>query len=311
MAKVFDLVKAEGFNTLATAIRNSTAAVRQEISNYLLSNLQHFHVNGKKVDVLQEAVDLVLTERYRDIDVVEITLRALTPIDFTTEAGHGKKKWINIVGEKVAKDQGDPKKVKQTKEANTAKWRNSFEVFAKGEPLLVQNPDFFKGVNDGLKEEDENWKAEKVAEDFNQDIYALVDRLKEIQTLKAVAKADRDGASSDAVIAQSLNVGATKRSLDTLYGKVIGALGKVSDDYIGNASEEELKALDSYGDEMEKTIAKMQEKLEAMRQAAQQALATVEARRQQEHDEKILAEAQAIMAARSQGVEETNTNQAV
>lgn len=311
MAKVFDLVKAEGFNTLATAIRNSTAAVRQEISNYLLSNLQHFHVNGKKVDVLQEAVDLVLTERYRDIDVVEITLRALTPIDFTTEAGHGKKKWINIVGEKVAKDQGDPKKVKQTKEANTAKWRNSFEVFAKGEPLLVQNPKFFKGVNDGLKEEDEKWEDEKKAEDFNQDIYALVDRLKEIQTLKAVAKAERDGASSDAVIAQSLNVGATKRSLDTLYGKVIGALGKVSEDYIGNASEEELKALDSYGDEMEKTIAKMQEKLEAMRQAAQQALATVEARRQQEHDDKVLAEAQAIMAARSQGVEETNTNQAV
>ena len=63
MAKVFELVKAEGFSALATAIRNSTAAVRQEISNYLLSNLQHFHVNGKKVDVLQEAVDLILTRR--------------------------------------------------------------------------------------------------------------------------------------------------------------------------------------------------------------------------------------------------------
>lgn len=311
MSKVFELVKVEGFSALANAIRNSTAAMRQEVSNYLLSNLQHFHVNGKKVDVLQEAIDLILSQRYRDLDVVEITLRALTPIDFTTEAANGKKKWINIVGEKVAKDQGDPKKVKQTKEANTAKWRNSFEVFAKGEPLLVQNPDFFKGVNDGLREGDDNWKDEKVAEDFSQDIYALVDRLKEIQTLKAVAKAERDGASSDAVVAQSLNVAATKRSLDTLYGKVIGALGKVSDDYITNASEEELKSLDSYADEMEKTIAKMQDKLEAMRQAAQQALATVEQRRQQEHDEKVLAEARAIMEARSQGVDETSTNQAV
>ena len=60
MAKVFDLVKAEGFSTLATAIRNSTAAMRQEVSNYLLGNLQHFRMNGKKVDVLQEAVDLIL-----------------------------------------------------------------------------------------------------------------------------------------------------------------------------------------------------------------------------------------------------------
>ena len=305
MAKVFDLVKAEGFSTLATAIRNSTAAMRQEVSNYLLGNLQHFRMNGKKVDVLQEAVDLILNCRYRDLDVVEITLRALTPLDFSTEAANGKKKWITVVGEKVAKDQGDPKKIKATKEANTAKWANSFEVFAKGEALAVQNPDFFKGVNDGKKEGEAGWINEKVSEDFNQDIYALVDRLKEIQVLKALAKAERDGASSDSVIAQSITIGNIKKSLDNFTKKAIAAIDKVSIDYIENASEEELKSLDSYGDEMEKEIQRMQDKLDEMRNAVQAAQATVAERARREQEEKILAEAQAIMAARSSGVEET------
>lgn len=305
MAKIFDLVNADNFSVLATAIRNSVATVKQEVSNYLLSNLQHFHVNGKKTDVLQDAIDLILTQRYRDLDVVEITLRALTPIDFGTDGKNGKKKWINIVGEKVAKDQGDPKKVKTQKESNTAKWRNAFEVFVKGEALPVQNPLYLKDVNKDLKEDDANWTSEKVSEDFNQDIYALVDRLKEIQTEKAKLKAERDGESTDAVIAHSLQVGQIKKSLDTFYGKAIAAVGKVTTDYISGASEEELKALDSYGEEMEKTLSALQDKLDAMRTQTQTALETVAQRAKQEHDEKVLREAQEIIAARSAVIEET------
>ena len=107
------------------------------------------------------------------------------------------------------------------------------------------------------------------------------------------------------MIAQSITIGNIKKSLDNFTKKAIAAIDKVSIDYIENASEEELKSLDSYGDEMEKEIQRMQDKLDEMRHAVQAAQATVAERARREKEEKILAEAQAIMAARSSGVEET------
>ena len=302
MAKVFSLVKVDGFAKLADKISNNVSSGRQDVSKYLLSNLHHFHVNGKKVDVLQEAIDNLLTLRYRDFDVVEISLRALAPIEFNTDAkaGVNRKKWINIVGEKVAKDQGDPKKVKSQDDSNKSKWMNSFEVFAKGENFQIGNAEFFKGCNDGKKETDANWISEKVERDFSQDIYALVDSLKEVQLLKAKAKADRDGATTDAVEALSLSVGTIKKSLDSLAKKANESLDKVTTDYIEGASVAELDSLDSYGDEMEQKIAVLTAKLAEMRATIATAKEATAAREKQAQDDAVLEQARAIMAARSE-----------
>lgn len=309
MAKSFDLVKVEGFETLASAIRNNVSAARQDVSNYLLSNLQHFHVNGKKVDVLQEAIDTILSVRFRDLDVVEIALRALTPLEFNTESKEGvnRKKWINIIGEKVAKDQGDPKKVKTQDESNRAKWANSFGTFAKGELFQVGNHEFFKGCNDGLKEGEAGWITEKVEKDFSQDIYSLVDCLKDIQVLKQKAKAARDNAPSDTVEALSLSVGTIKKSMDSLAKKANESLDKVTADYINNATVAELDNLDGYGDEMEQKIAILTAKLADMRSTIATAKQAAADREQAAKDEAVLAQAAAIMAARADSAQVQET----
>lgn len=305
MAKSFELVQVEGFSVLADSIRKSTASARQEISQYLLSNLQHYRANGKKVAVLQEAIDLILTERYRDLDVVEITLRVLSPLSFTTEAAAGckRKKWINIEGEKNASDVSDPKKVQKQQEQNKARWSNVFEQFAKGNTIAVQNPAFYKGCNDGKKETDLDFQPEKLDENFNQDIYAMVDRMKDIQVEKAQLKAQRDGDSTDSVIAHSEAVGTVKKSLDTLSAKIKTALDKVDLDYINGATTAELGSLDSYAEEMQKKLDAMSEQLDILRDRCGRAKESRAEQEVRDEEEKALALAAEIMARRNAQVE--------
>lgn len=308
----FQLVKAEKFDEMADKIRKSTGTTKELISKFLLSHLHHFHVNGKKVPVLQGAIDVLLETRYRDYDVIEITLRALTPIEFDREV-KGRKKWINIIGEKQAKDQGDPKKVKAAKDANNAKWANSFERFAKGEEIEVGNPEYYRGVNDGLKETDAGFVKEKLSEQFNQDIFELVDRLKDIQTLRAELAAQRAGAPSDSVNALSLNIGNVQRPFNNSMKKLNAALDAVTTEYIENATVSELDALDGYADELEKEADALIQKLDKMRAelARVKEEAAEKARRQAE--EETLAAAAAILERRShesEGVEETSNETA-
>lgn len=305
MAKVYDLVKAEGFASLATEIRNATASGRQLVSQYLVSNLHHFHRNGKKVDVLQEAVDTILSERYRDLEVIEIAIRALTPVSFNTEAPAGSrhKKWINIEGEKAPKEGADEKAIKKRNDENKARWLNVFEKFAKGEEIAVDNPEFYKGCNDG-KPVNEQIEAREM-ENFSQNIYALVDRLKEIQHLKNVKRAEREGAPSDAVEALSLKVGTVKKSLDSNAKKLKETLDLVTVDYVNNASESELDSLEGYADELEKRVQEMQAQILIIRGRVTEAASTLNERKQREEEEAALAKAAAIMARRNEQAQQT------
>lgn len=296
MAKIFDIANESGFNALASNIRSGNAAIKQDISNYLLGNLQHFRHNGKKVDVLQAAVDFLLTERFRDFDAIATAITFLTPVKFNTEAAHGKKKWINIEGEAKAKADAKEAVIKAKSDQNKARWSNSFERFAKGDDILVDNVDFFKDCNKD-KPVSQHIEA-KVLENFNQDIYALVDRLNAIR-LEIKLKADeRNGATSDNTVALSLEVGKVKMSIDNLSKKVEKAETAISAEYVEGASDKELESLTGYADEMDKVIAAMQERIDAMRgrvNAVVEARATVKA---QADEDEVLRKAAEIMAAR-------------
>ena len=150
MAKIFTLVNESGFNALANNIRSNNAAIKQDVSNFLLGHLQHFRSNGKKLDVLQAAVDFLLTERFRDMDVIATAITFLTPIKFNTDAANGRKKWINLEGEAKAKEDAKEAQIKAKMEQNRARWSNAFENFALGREIEVDNPNFFKGCNDNV-----------------------------------------------------------------------------------------------------------------------------------------------------------------
>ncbi|AVP40183.1 hypothetical protein PSH2311_086 [Escherichia phage myPSH2311] len=150
MAKIFTLVNESGFNALANNIRSNNAAIKQDVSNFLLGHLQHFRSNGKKLDVLQAAVDFLLTERFRDMDVIATAITFLTPIKFNTDAANGRKKWINLEGEAKAKEDAKEAQIKTKMEQNRARWSNAFENFALGREIEVDNPNFYKGCNDNV-----------------------------------------------------------------------------------------------------------------------------------------------------------------
>lgn len=298
MAKSFNLVNESGFNALANNIRSNNAAIKQDVSNFLLGHLQHFRANGKKLDVLQAAVDFLLTERYRDLDVIAVAISFLTPIKYNSDGANGKKKWINLEGEAKAKEDAKPEQVKAKMEQNRARWSNSFERFAKGEDVQVDNPAFYKGCNDNVPVA--NQINQKVGENFSQDIYALTDRLAAIRIEVALLADERNGASSDNTIALSEEVGKVKKTFDSLLKKVTASTVSISDDYLINASAKELESLDSYADEMEKAINEMTEKLSNLRGRISNA-STVKANEKAAADEEeVLRKAAAIMAARQQ-----------
>ena len=296
MAKSFNLVNESGFNALANNIRSNNAAIKQDVSNFLLGHLQHFRANGKKLDVLQAAVDFLLTERYRDLDVIAVAISFLTPIKYNSDGANGKKKWINLEGEAKAKEDAKPEQVKTKMEQNRARWSNSFERFAKGEDVQVDNPAFYKGCNDNVPVA--NQINQKVNENFNQDIYALTDRLAAIRIEAKLLADERNGATSDNTIALSEEVGKVKKSFDSLIKKVTASTVAISDDYLMNASSKELESLDSYADEMESTIAKMQEKLDNLRGRISSTVATRTEQAAKEEEEEVLRKAAEIMAAR-------------
>ena len=296
MAKVFNLVKESGFNALANNIRSNNAAIKQDVSNFLLGHLQHFRSNGKKLDVLQSAVDFLLTERFRDMDVIATAITFLTPIKFNTDAANGRKKWINLEGEAKAKEDAKEAQIKAKMEQNRARWSNAFENFALGREIEVDNPNFFKGCNDNVAANLQIPAKNK--EDFNQDIYALVERLNAIRIEAKLLADERNGATSDNTIALSEDVGKVKKSFDSLIKKVTASTVAISDDYLMNASSKELESLDSYADEMEKTIAAMQEKLESLRGRISSTVATRTEQAAKAEEEEVLRKAAEIMAAR-------------
>ncbi|BCG44931.1 hypothetical protein [Escherichia phage EK010] len=298
MAKVFNLVNESGFNALANNIRSNNAAIKQDVSNFLLGHLQHFRTNGKKLHVLQAAVDFLLTERYRDLDVIAVAISFLTPIKFNTDAANGRKKWINLEGEAKAKEDAKEAQIKAKMEQNRARWSNSFERFAKGEDVQVDNPAFYKGCNDNVPVA--NQINQKVNENFNQDIYALVDRLAAIRIESALLADERNGASSDNTIALSEEVGKVKKTFDSLLKKVTASTVSISDDYLINASTKELESLDSYADEMEKAINEMTEKLSNLRGRISNASTIKANEKAAQEEEEVLRKAAEIMAARQQ-----------
>ncbi|QWY14210.1 hypothetical protein PQC41_gp105 [Escherichia phage vB_EcoP_SU7] len=298
MAKIFNLVNESGFNALANNIRSNNAAIKQDVSNFLLGHLQHFRTNGKKLDVLQAAVDFLLIERYRDLDVISVAISFLTPIKYNTDGANGKKKWINLEGEAKAKEDAKPEQVKSKMEQNRARWSNSFERFAKGEDVQVDNPAFYKGCNDNVPVA--NQINQKVNENFNQDIYALVDRLAAIRIEAALLADERNGASSDNTIALSEEVGKVKKTFDSLLKKVTASTVSISDDYLINASTKELESLDSYADEMEKAINEMTEKLSNLRGRISNASTIKANEKAAQEEEEVLRKAAEIMAARQQ-----------
>lgn len=297
MAKIFNLVNESGFNALASNIRSNNAAIKQDVSNFLLGHMQHFRGNGKKLDVLQSAVDFLLTERFRDFDVIATAISFLTPIKYNTEAANGRKKWINLEGEAKAKEDAKEAQIKAKMEQNRARWSNSFEKFAKGDEIEVDNPNFFKGCNDNVAVHLQIPAKNK--EDFNQDIYNLVERLNAIRIEAKLLADERNGATSDNTIALSEEVGKVKKSFDSLIKKVTASTVAISDDYLMNASSKELESLDSYADEMESTIAQMQEKLDNLRGRISSTVATRTAQAEKENEEEVLRKAAEIMAARN------------
>ena len=296
MAKIFNLVNESGFNALANNIRSNNAAIKQDVSNFLLGHLQHFRSNGKKLDVLQAAVDFLLTERFRDMDVIATAITFLTPIKYNTEAANGRKKWINLEGEAKAKEDAKEAQIKAKMEQNRARWSNSFEKFAKGDEIEVDNPNFFKGCNDNVAVHLQI--PAKVKEDFNQDIYNLVERLNAIRIEAKLLADERNGATSDNTIALSEEVGKVKKAFDSLIKKVTASTVAISDDYLMNASSKELESLDSYADEMESTIAKMQEKLDNLRGRISSTVAIRTEQAAKAEEEEVLRKAAEIMAAR-------------
>ena len=296
MAKIFNLVKESGFNALANNIRSNNAAIKQDVSNFLLGHLQHFRSNGKKLDVLQSAVDFLLTERFRDMDVIATAITFLTPIKFNTDAANGRKKWINLEGEAKAKEDAKEAQIKAKMEQNRARWSNAFENFALGREIEVDNPNFYKGCNDNVAAHLQI--SAKNKEDFNQDIYALVERLNAIRIEAKLLADERNGATSDNTIALSEEVGKVKKSFDSLIKKVTASTVAISDDYLMNASSKELESLDSYADEMEKTVAAMQEKLESLRGRISSTVATRSEQAAKAEEEEVLRKAAEIMAAR-------------
>lgn len=296
MAKIFTLVNESGFNALANNIRSNNAAIKQDVSNFLLGHLQHFRSNGKKLDVLQAAVDFLLTERFRDMDVIATAITFLTPIKFNTDAANGRKKWINLEGEAKAKEDAKEAQIKAKMEQNRARWSNAFENFALGRAIEVDNPNFYKGCNDNVAEHLQIPAKNK--EDFNQDIYALVERLNAIRIEAKLLADERNGATSDNTIALSEEVGKVKKSFDSLIKKVTASTVAISDDYLMNASSKELESLDSYADEMEKAVAAMQEKLDNLRGRISSTVATRTEQAAKAEEEEILRKANAIMAAR-------------
>lgn len=298
MAKVFNLVKESGFNALANNIRSNNAAIKQDVSNFLLGHLQHFRSNGKKLDVLQSAVDFLLTERFRDMDVIATAITFLTPIKFNTDAANGRKKWINLEGEAKAKEDAKEAQIKAKMEQNRARWSNAFENFALGREIEVDNPNFYKGCNDNVAAHLQIPAKNK--EDFNQDIYALVERLNAIRIEAKLLADERNGASSDNTIALSEEVGKVKKTFDSLLKKVTASTVSISDDYLINASTKELESLDSYADEMEKAINEMTEKLSNLRGRISNASTVKANEKAAQEEEEVLRKAAEIMAARQQ-----------
>ncbi|WIW36266.1 hypothetical protein [Escherichia phage pEC-N1203-2Af.1] len=296
MAKIFNLVKESGFNALANNIRSNNAAIKQDVSNFLLGHLQHFRSNGKKLDVLQSAVDFLLTERFRDMDVIATAITFLTPIKFNTDAANGRKKWINLEGEAKAKEDAKEAQIKAKMEQNRARWSNAFENFALGREIEVDNPNFYKGCNDNVAAHLQIPAKNK--EDFNQDIYALVERLNAIRIEVKLLADERNGATSDNTIALSEDVGKVKKSFDSLIKKVTASTVAISDDYLMNASSKELESLDSYADEMEKVVSEMQDKLNNLRQRIETATTIKANEKAAAEEEEVLRKAAEIMAAR-------------
>ncbi|QIN96183.1 hypothetical protein PQC48_gp107 [Escherichia phage MN05] len=296
MAKIFNLVKESGFNALANNIRSNNAAIKQDVSNFLLGHLQHFRSNGKKLDVLQSAVDFLLTERFRDMDVIATAITFLTPIKFNTDAANGRKKWINLEGEAKAKEDAKEAQIKTKMEQNRARWSNAFENFALGREIEVDNPNFYKGCNDNVAAHLQIPAKNK--EDFNQDIYALVERLNAIRIEAKLLADERNGATSDNTIALSEEVGKVKKSFDSLIKKVTASTVAISDDYLMNASSKELESLDSYADEMEKVVSVMQDKLNNLRQRIETATTIKANEKAAAEEEEVLRKAAEIMAAR-------------
>lgn len=296
MAKVFNLVKESGFNALANNIRSNNAAIKQDVSNFLLGHLQHFRSNGKKLDVLQSAVDFLLTERFRDMDVIATAITFLTPIKFNTDAANGRKKWINLEGEAKAKEDAKEAQIKAKMEQNRARWSNAFENFALGREIEVDNPNFYKGCNDNVAAHLQIPAKNK--EDFNQDIYSLVERLNAIRIEAKLLADERNGATSDNTIALSEEVGKVKKSFDSLIKKVTASTVAISDDYLMNASSKELESLDSYADEMEKVVSEMQDKLNNLRQRIETATTIKANEKAAAEEEEVLRKAAEIMAAR-------------
>lgn len=296
MAKIFTLVNESGFNALANNIRSNNAAIKQDVSNFLLGHLQHFRSNGKKLDVLQAAVDFLLTERFRDMDVIATAITFLTPIKFNTDAANGRKKWINLEGEAKAKEDAKEAQIKAKMEQNRARWSNAFENFALGREIEVDNPNFYKGCNDNVAAHLQIPAKNK--EDFNQDIYALVERLNAIRIEAKLLADERNGATSDNTIALSEEVGKVKKSFDSLIKKVTASTVAISDDYLMNASSKELESLDSYADEMEKVVSEMQDKLNNLRQRIETATTIKANEKAAAEEEEVLRKAAEIMAAR-------------
>lgn len=308
MAKQFDLVNLAEISTLGAALSNSTAQARLMFSQYALSAINHFAKNGKKIDVLQEQVDFLLTNRYKDLDVLAIALRTLTPIKISEAASNGKKKWITIegTGAQVARKKNPdmkPEKVSEKNVEDNGVFNSIFAKFAAGDVIKMDNPDFYTGCNKDKVTTSPDYIPETNEETFDQDLFTYAARVKEIADLKKAAKAAREAADKGEKVVTSISTemvakaGGYKSLLNT---KVTNILDKITAEFVEQAAGGEIKsigdALDSYEEELEE----LQEKIEAARELIK---AKARAAAQAEED-RILAEAERIRQEREAAEQE-------
>lgn len=266
MAKSFELVSAADLSALVGRLSTNGKEGKELVSNYVLSALKHFGFNGKKIDVLQTQIDEILAVRPRDFDVIEMSIRLLSPVKVKADK---KAKKIVIEGlpsqNMKADATADAKKKKS--DAENAFFRGMFTAFVQGEEVEVANPDFYDGVNKDKVAGAADVVPEKIKEQFNQCVFEYCARIKEIGVLKADAKAAREKAAKEAAgetVHTRIDTNLIKKTggyKPVIDSKISGVIEAITAEHLATAEAVEVKELASAVVAYERELEKLQTKL--------------------------------------------------
>lgn len=270
MAKVFELVSVTEMSALGGRLSTSVKEGKELTSNYVLSALKHFFKNGKKLDVLNDAITFAVSQRPRDIDTIDMAIRLLSPLKTKVDK---KAKTLIVTGLPsvlLQQDKPDVKEdaIKKKIDAERAKWANVFTPFVEGADIKVSNPDFFDGVNEGKAAGDASVIPEEMEENFSQCIFAFTARIVEISAIKKDAadarlKAELE-AKGEKVELKDISPDLVKKSggyksiIDT---KIKNLLDNVTPEYMSQAKAPEVRALSEAVSAYEAELLKIQSKL--------------------------------------------------